>query len=104
MIVGTHLLVHLEGGAVEGICSVKANASLIAGTCLLRDHAEHLNLLDQILYTLMDMGETVDLLACKVRGYSHQILVLGIHGQIIGHGCGIDMTADIRIVNDLITL
>lgn len=61
---------------------------------------EHLDLLDEVFLALMNMGKTVDLLTGQVRSGGHQVLVLGIFCQLIGHSCGIYMALNQRMVDD----
>ena len=46
------------------------------------------------------MSETIDLLARQVGGGCHQILVFLGTGQSVGHGGGIYMPSDERVVNE----
>ena len=59
-IVGSVLLVNLIGHRVGGIDPVVAHAPLKAGSGLLPQHTKELDLLEQVLDVLMDMGETAD--------------------------------------------
>jgi hypothetical protein len=55
------------------------------------NEAEHLDLFNEIIHTLMDMGEPVDLLSGEVRGGCHQGFMLRPKGEFIGEASGIDM-------------
>ena len=52
----------------------------------------------------MDMGETVDALTGLGRHYGHQVLILGLLGQIIGHTHGVQRGAEDGVVNGVLHL
>jgi hypothetical protein len=55
------------------------------------DQTEHLNLLDQIVHTLVDVSESVDLPAGEMGGGGHQILMFRTKGKLIGESSGVDV-------------
>ena len=85
MVVGTISLVYIKAGGKYGIESIHSHTPLEAGRCLLAAETLHFYLILQILGTLVDMGKAIDHLSGLRRHNGHQILVLGIQSQIIGH-------------------
>jgi hypothetical protein len=55
------------------------------------DQSEHLDFLDQIIHTLVDMSESVDLPAGEMGAGSHQVLMFRAEGELIGEGRGVDV-------------
>jgi hypothetical protein len=51
------------------------------------NQTEHLDLFDQIIHTLVNMSESIDLLTGKMRGGCHQILMFGPESEFVGEGC-----------------
>ena len=88
--------VHLEGGAVHGVHGVHADAALEAGGGLLAQQPLHLHLLDQVLGALVQVAEPVDGPAGEVGRGGHQVPVLGILGQAVGHLHGVHGGPDDR--------
>lgn len=64
------------------------------------DGTQHLGLFHQVIHRLMDVGEAVDLTTGEMGGCGHEIGVLRIARQSIGHGGGVDMAADKRMIDD----
>jgi hypothetical protein len=62
------------------------------------NEAEHLDLFNEIIHTLMNMGKSVDLLAGEVRSDGHQILMLRTKGEFIGEASGIDVRSKGRVL------
>ena len=90
VIVGAVSLVALIGGGKQGVKGVHAYAALEAGGGLLAAQALHLNLLDEVLGALVDVGEAVDAGAGIGGNHSHQVLILGHLGQVVGHTDGVE--------------
>jgi hypothetical protein len=84
-------LIDIVSGHVGGIQSIESHASLKARTCLVADQPEHLNFFDQIIHTLVDMSESVDLPAGEMRGGCHQVLMFRTKGELIGESRGVDV-------------
>ena len=85
MVVGTARLVHLIGGRPDSVESIHPDTALEAASGLLPEETLHLDLLDEILSALVNVAEAVDRLARNVGGSGHQILVLLLLRQLIGH-------------------
>jgi hypothetical protein len=66
------------------------------------DEAKHLNLFDQVIHALMDMGETVDSLSGEMGDSGHQVLMLRTEGQFIGEGCGFNVRPEGRVLGDIL--
>ena len=49
----------------------------------------------------LDVGEAVDGVAGQMRLDGHQVGILRVVGQSVGHGSGVDMAADEGMVDDL---
>jgi hypothetical protein len=84
-------LIDIVRGHVGGIQSIESHASLKAGPRLVANQPEHLNFLDEIIHTLVDMCESVDLPTGEMGSGGHQILVFGTESELIGESCGIDV-------------
>ena len=104
MIVGAVLLVDLIGGGEHGVEGVHAHAALEAAGGLLAQQTLHLHLVHQILSGLMQMSEAVDGVAGEAGFHSHQIGVLRILSQSVGHGHAVDGGADHRVVHPVLDL
>jgi hypothetical protein len=86
-IVGTVFLVNLIGNRIGGIDTVVPYTPLEAGTRFLAEDPEELDFLDQVLNTLVYMGETADGPASQVGCGPSQVPILSGAGQGIGHSC-----------------
>ena len=104
VIVGAVLLVGLIGGGEHGVECVHAHAPLEAAGRLLAQQALHLHLVDQVLRGLVQMGEAVDGVARQAGLHRHQVGILGILGQSVGHGHAVDGRADHRVVHPVLDL
>ena len=104
MILGAVLLVYLIGGAVDGVDGVHAYAALEAGAGGLAQQALHLDLFDEVVGGLVDVGEAVDLFPGEVGGGGHQVLVVGGLGQVVGHLYGGDGGAEDGVIHGVLHL
>ena len=104
VVVGAVLLVDLVGGGVDGVEGVHAHAALEAAGGLLAQQALHLHLFHQILAGLMEVGEAVDLMTGQAGGSGHQILILGILCQGVGHGHAVDGGTDHGVIHPVVDL
>ena len=100
VVIGAQRLIALVGNGVGGVHGVEAHAALIAGTGLLGDGTQHLGLFHQVIHRLVDVGETVDLMTGEVGGGGHEILVLRVARQGVGHGGGVHMAPDEGMIDD----
>ena len=106
VVVGAPGLIGLVGDRVEGVDRVHPDTALEARACLLAEQALHLDLLGEVVGRLVDVGEAVDLLAGEVTGGQHEVFVLGLPRQLVGHGDAVDAGADdgmVDVVVDLLT-
>ena len=104
MVLGAACLVGLIGSGINSICCVHAYTALEAGCSLLTQQTLHLNLLNQIIGGLVQMGKAVYLLTGQVGGCGHQILILRILCQLIGSGKGVQGRTDNRIIHYVLNL
>ena len=104
VIVGAVLLVDLIGGGEHGVEGVHAHAALEAGSGLLAQQALHLHLVDQVLGGLVQVGEAVDGVARQAGLHGHQVRILGILGQGIGHGHAVDGGTDHGVIHPVLDL
>ena len=104
MVVGAVLLVDLERGGVDSVESVHANAALEAAGGFLAEQSLHLDLLDQVVRTLVQMRETVDGMAGQVGRSGHQVFVLILLCEFIGHRQAVDGGADDRMIHPVVDL
>ena len=98
------LLVDLIGGGVHGVEGVHTHAALEAAGRLLAQQALHLHLLHQIVRRLVEMGEAVDLVPRQAGGSGHEIGVLGILCQRVGHGHAVDGGTDHGVIHPVVEL
>ena len=99
VVAGAVLLVNFVRGAVHGVDGVHPHAALETCRSDLTQQALHLDLVDQVLGGLVDVGEPVDGLSGEMGGGGHQRLIIGTLGQIIGHPNGVDRGAEDGIVH-----
>ena len=104
VIVGAVLLVDLIGGGEHGVEGIHAHAALEAGSSLLAQQALHLDLVHQILGGLVQVGEAVDGVAGEAGLHGHQVRVLGILSQSVGHGHAINGGTDHRVIHPVVDL
>ena len=104
MIVGAVLLVHLKGGGEHRVERVHAHAALEAAGGLLAQQALHLHLVDEVLGGLVQVGEAVDGVARQAGLHRHQVGILGVLGQSVGHGHAVDGRADHGVVHPVLNL
>ena len=104
MIVGAVLLVHLEGGGEHRVEGVHAHAALEAGSGLLTQQALHLHLVDEVLGGLVQVGEAVDGVAGEAGLDGHEIRILGILGQGVGHGDAVDGGTDHGVIHPVLDI
>ena len=104
MICGSILLGDLVGGAVDGVEGIHAHAALEAGSGGLTQQPLHLHLADQIVRALVQMGEPVDRLAGQGGFRGHQIRILRVLRQIVGHRNAVDGRADNRMIHPVLHL
>ncbi len=91
------LFVDLVGDAVEGVHGVEPHAALVAAPGLVGDQTEHLDLLDQVVPALVDVGEAVDLFPGQVGGRGHEVFMLRLQRQLVGLGRGVDVGNERRV-------
>ena len=104
VVLGAARLVGLVGDRVQRVDGVHADAALEAGAGLLAQQALHLDLLGEVVGGLVDVGEAVDPLAGEVAGGQHEVLVLGLGRELVGHGDAVDAGADERVVDVVVDL
>ena len=104
VVVGSVLLVDLVGGGEHGVEGVHAHTALEATGGLLTQQALHLYLFHQILAGLVEVGKAVDFVAGQAGGGGHQVLILGILGQRVGHGHAVDGGADHGVIHPVVDL
>ena len=104
VVVGAVLLVDLEGGGEHGVEGVHAHAALEAGSGLLAQQALHFHLVHQVLGGLVQVGEAVDGVARQAGLHGHEVRVLGVLGQGVGHGHAVDAGADHGVVHPVVDL
>ena len=104
MIVGAVLLVHLKGGGEHRVERVHAHAALEAAGGLLAQQALHLHLVDEVLGGLVQVGEAVDGVPRQAGLDGHQLRVLGILGQGVGHGHAVDGGTDHGVIHPVLDL
>jgi hypothetical protein len=66
------------------------------------DETEHLDFLNQIIHTLVDVGESVDLPAGEMGGGRHQVLIFGTKGELIGEGGRVDVGTNPRMLGNIL--
>jgi hypothetical protein len=66
------------------------------------DETKHLNFFDQIIHTLMDVSESVDLPACKMRGGCHQVLIFRPKGKLVGKGCRVNVRPNAGMLGNIL--
>ena len=104
MVVGAVLLVHLKRAREHRVKGVHAHAALEAAGGFLPQQALHLHLVHQVLRGLVQVGEAVDGVAGQAGLDGHQVLVLGVLGQGVGHGDAVDGGADHGVVHPVVNL
>ena len=104
MIVGAVLLIDLEGGGEHGVEAVHTHAALEAGRGLLSQQPLHTNLVHQVLGGLMQVGETVDGMPGEAGLDGHQLGILGVLCQGVGHGDAVDRGPDHGMVHPILDL
>ena len=97
-IIGFVLPVGLEGGGIERVERVHAYAALKTGSGFLAEQTLHFHLVYQILRAVVNMTEAVDFVPGDRRGGGHQILVLRVLRQVIGHAHRIQRRAQNRVI------
>ena len=104
VIVGAVLLVDLIGGGEHGVEGIHAHAALEAGSGLLAQQALHLDLVHQVLGGLVQVGEAVDGVAGEAGLHGHQVRILGILSQSVGHGHAVDGGTDHGVIHPVVDL
>ena len=104
MVMGAVLLVDLIGGRENGVEGVHAHAALEAGGGFLAQQALHLHLFHQVLRGLVQVGKTVDLVASQAGGGGHELLILGVLCQRVGHGHAVDRGPDHGMIHPVVDL
>jgi hypothetical protein len=66
------------------------------------NETEHLDLFNEVIHILVDMGEPVDLLSGEVRNGGHQILMFRTKGEFIGETSGIDVRSKGRVLGHIL--
>ena len=104
VIAGAVLLVDLIGGGEHGVERIHTHTPLEAGSGLLAQQALHLHLVNEVLRGLVQVGEAVDGVARQAGLHRHQIGILGVLGQSVGHGHAVDGRADHGVVHPVLNL
>ena len=104
VVLGAARFIGLERSRINRICCVHADTALEARRGLLAEQTLHLDLLDQIVGGLVQMGKTVYLFAGQVGRCRHQILILRILCELVGSGKGVERRTNDRIVHDVLHL
>ena len=97
-IIGFVLLIGLKGGGIERVERVHAYTALKTGSGFLAEQTLHFHLVYQVLRAVVDMTEAVDLVPGDRRGSGHQILVLGVLREVVGHADRIQRRAQNRVI------
>ncbi len=66
------------------------------------NETEHLDLFDQVIHTLMNVGESIDFSAGQVRGGCHQIFIFGPESKFIGESSRIDVRPKTGMLGDVL--
>ena len=66
------------------------------------NETEHLDFLNKVVHTLMNVSESVDLPTGKMGSGRHQVLMFGPKGKIIGEGGRIDVGPKGRMLGDIL--
>jgi hypothetical protein len=66
------------------------------------DETEHLDFLNKIIHTLVDVGESVDLPTGEMGCGRHQVLIFGTKGELIGEGGRIDVGTNPRMLGNIL--
>ena len=66
------------------------------------NETEHLDLFDQIIHTLVNVSESVDLPAGEMGGGRHQVLIFGTKGEFIGEGGRVDVGTNPRMLGNIL--
>ncbi|CAN4045420.1 DNA topoisomerase IA, partial [Dysosmobacter welbionis] len=104
VIAGAVLLVDLIGGGEHGVERIHTHTPLEAGSGLLAQQALHLHLVDEVLRGLVQVGEAVDGVARQAGLHRHQVGILRVLGQSVGHGHAVDGRADHGVVHPVLNL
>ena len=104
VIVGAVLLVDLVGAGEHSVEGVHAHAALEAAGGLLAQQPLHLHLVHQVLGGLVQVGEAVDGVARQAGLHGHQVRVLGILSQGVGHCHAVDGRTDHGVVHPVVDL
>ena len=102
VVVGAVFLVDFIGRGEDGVEGVHAHAALEAGSGLLTQQTLHLHLVDEVLGGLVQVGEAVDGAARQAGLHGHEVRVLGVLGQGVGHGDAVDGGADHGVVHPVL--
>ena len=102
VVVGAVLLVDLIGAGVHGVEGVHAHTALEAAGGLLAQQALHLHFVDEVLGGLVQVGKAVDGLPRQAGLHGHELRVLGVLGQGVGHGNAVDAGADHGVVHPVV--
>ena len=104
MVVGAVFLVYLVSGGIHCVEGVHAYASLKTAGRLLSQKSLHLDLVFQIFGALMDVSKPVYLLSRKMGSSRHEIFILRILSQAVGHGYAADGRLYYRVVHPVVYL
>jgi len=99
MVLRTQLLFHLIRDGIEGIDGIQSGTTLKTGACLLPHQPKQPRLFLKVIYTLVNVTESVDLVPTQVGCCSGQILIEGVLGDLIGHSHGIQRRTYYRMLN-----
>src|SRR5512139_2049401 len=66
------------------------------------NETEHLHFLNQIIHTLVDVGESVDLPSSEMGGGCHQVLIFGTKGEFIGESSRVDMRTNTWMLGNIL--
>ena len=97
-------LVQLIGRGEHRVKRVHPHTALKTCARLLSQKPLHLHLADQIVRALVQMGEPVDRLAGQGGFRGHQIRILRVLRQIVGHRNAVDGRADNRMIHPVLHL
>ena len=89
MILGPQLLIHFIGYTVHCVDRIHADTALKAGSCFLAKQSLHLDFLYQVFGVAVQMAKPIDFFTGQMRSCGHQILILRLLRQFIGHHHGI---------------
>ena len=66
------------------------------------NEAEHLDLLNQIIYILVNVGKSVDLSTSEMGGGCHQVFIFGTKSEFIGESGSVDVGTNPQMLGNIL--